>query len=431
MRILWLKTELLHPVDKGGRIRTYQMLRALAREHEVTYLTLDDGTAAPDAAALAREYCARLVTVPFKPPRRGSLAYYLAHARLLWGSGEGFHAPPRGSLGFYAALAGNLFSSLPYAVTRYRSRQLQDALVQLLAEGGVDVLVCDFLTPAINVPEKIGVPTVLFQHNVEAEIWRRHAEVGRNPVQRAYFGLQWRRMARFERATCKRFDVVAAVSEQDAAHFRDCYGVREAVAIPTGVDTDYFQPGGYGIREDRHLVFTGSMDWMPNEDGIMFFADRVMPLLRQRLPGVRLSVVGRAPTPRLLALADSHDDITVTGRVPDVRPWLARASAAIVPLRVGGGTRLKIYEAMAMECPVVSTTIGAEGLPLIAGEHLLVADDPEGLAEACSTLLLAPDHAREMAASAARYVRERFGWEGVARAFTAACATARDAEPSL
>jgi len=399
VRILWLKTELLHPVDKGGKIRTYQMLKALAREHQVTYLTLDDGSAAPDAATLAKEYSADLVTVPFRPP-------------------------PKGSAAFFAALAGNLASSLPYAVARYRSPAFQARLEGLLHDREFDVVVCDFLVPAVNVPRELRAPSVLFQHNVEAEIWRRHTAVAGNPVKRAYFRLQWRRMVRFEREACHRFDMVAAVSDQDAQLFRDRYGVADAVAIPTGVDIEYFAPEGHNGREERHLVFTGSMDWMPNEDGILWFAEQVMPLLRQRVAGVRLSVVGRSPTARLKALADQHADIVVTGRVPDVRPWLTRATASVVPLRVGGGTRLKIYEAMAMECPVVSTTIGAEGLPLKPGEHLLVADDPEGLAEACASLLLDPSRARGLALAAARYVRERFGWDRVARTFAAVCEAA-------
>jgi sugar transferase (PEP-CTERM/EpsH1 system associated) len=407
MRILWLKTELLHPVDKGGRIRTYQMLRVLSREHEITYLTLDDGTAALNAVELSREYCTDLVRVPF-------------------------HPPPRGSFAFYAALAANLISPLPYAIARYRSPAFEDRLTTLLAERDFDVIVCDFLPPAVNIPEDLQVPSVLFQHNVEAEIWRRHTEVARNPLQRWYFGLQWRRIQRFERDACLRFSVVAAVSNQDAAHFRRTYGVETSIAIPTGVDIDYFRPEGHGPREERHLLFTGSMDWMPNEDGILFFTEHVMPLLRHKVPGIRLSVVGRSPTARLIALTDDHDDIIVTGRVPDVRPWLARASAAVVPLRVGGGTRLKIYEAMAMECPVISTTIGVEGLTVRPGEHLLIADDPVGLANACARLLLDEDRATRIAEAAAHHVRERFGWDRVTLAFLNICrsATLKRFEPA-
>ena len=146
-----------------------------------------------------------------------------------------------------------------------------------------------------------------------------------------------------------------------------------------------------------------------------------MPLLRALVPGVRLSVVGRNPPARIQELAMQHPDIAVTGRVEDVRPYLARASAAVVPLRVGGGTRLKIYEAMAMECPVVSTTIGAEGLPVRHGEHLLVADDAAALAAACAEVLLHPARQAVLATTAAQYVRSRFGWSGVADAFARLC----------
>lgn len=396
MRILWLKTELLHPVDKGGRIRTYEMLRELARRHAVTYLTLDDGTAAPDAAARAQEYCTELITVPFRPPAAGSA-------------------------GFYAALARNVASPLPYAVARYHHRPFADAIARVLAEGRFDVVIADFLPPTVNLPGQLPVYTVLFQHNVEAEIWRRRTDVATNPVARAYLRTQLRRMERYEREACHRVDRVIAVSEADAEHFRRVYGVASAVAIPTGVDTAYFQPQGFGPREERHLVFTGSMDWMPNEDGILFFTEQVMPQLRRLVPGVRLTVVGRKPPTRIQALAERHPDIVVTGRVEDVRPYLARATAAVVPLRVGGGTRLKIYEAMAMECPVVSTTIGAEGLPVRDGGHLRLADTADALASACAEVLRHPERRNALATAAAAHVRQHFGWSGVAAAFEALC----------
>jgi polysaccharide biosynthesis protein PslH len=400
MRLLWLKTELLHPVDKGGRIRTYQMLRAIAREHHVTYLTLDDGTAAPDAAARASEYCAEPVTVPFRPPAR--------------------HSP-----GFFAALLANLASPLPYAIARYRSPAFAARLRAELARAVPDVLVCDFLTPAVNLPAgPLPCPSVLFQHNVEAQIWRRHVEVARG-VRRAYFGLQYGRMRAFEARACRRFDRVIAVSAEDAEHFRREYGVADPRWVPTGVDVEYFRPDPSVAREPGHLVFTGSMDWMPNADGIGFFVREVLPLVRREVPEARLTVVGRDPGPELQALAAGSRGVTFTGRVPDVRPWLARAAASVVPLRVGGGTRLKIYEALAMECPVASTSIGAEGLPLRDGLHLLLGDDPPALARACVWLLRDRDRAAAMAAAAARYVRERFGWDRVAERFVALCAEAR------
>ena len=173
MRILWLKTELLHPVDKGGRIRTYQMLRALRRDHTVSYLTLDNGGAAPDAVERAHEYCQELERIPFRET-------------------------PKDSPRLFADLAANLLSPLPYAVAKYASPQMRRRVVERVAQGDVDVLVCDFLFPSQNVPRGLPCPTVLFQHNVEAEIWRRHTEVAQSAVRRAYFQEQWRRMRRFE-----------------------------------------------------------------------------------------------------------------------------------------------------------------------------------------------------------------------------------------
>ena len=235
-------------MDKGGRIRTYQMLRALARQHEVTYLTLDDGTAAPDAKAKAHEYCARVEVVPFTPPAKGSA-------------------------GFFSALLGNLISPLPYAVSRYEVPALRQRLRDLVRDHKVDVVVCDFLAPSINVPNDLGVPVILFQHNVEAMIWERHAQVASHPLKKWYMGEQWRRMKRFEASECRRFDRVVAVSVQDADVFRRDYGVTDCPDVPTGVDTDYFVRQPDVARIPGSMVFTGSMDWMPNEDGIAWFVE--------------------------------------------------------------------------------------------------------------------------------------------------------------
>ncbi len=399
MHILWIKTELLHPVDKGGRIRTYQMLRALAREHEISYLTLDDGTAASDAVAKAGEYCARVEAVPFAPPAKGSL-------------------------GFYGALLANLASSLPYAVARYEVPALRARLRALCAAHKVDVVVCDFLAPSINVPSDLGVPVLLFQHNVEAMIWERHARVATHPLKKAYMTEQWRRMKRFEASECQRVSRVVAVSPQDADVFRKEYGVADVPDVPTGVDTSYFVRQPDVVRVPGSMVFTGSMDWMPNEDGIAWFVESILPRIRAAMPTATLTIVGRNPTAKVQSLHAPGAGVTVTGSVPDVRPFLAAHQLFVVPLRVGGGTRLKIYEGMTMGLPTVSTTIGAEGLPVRDGEHLVLADDPDAFARECVSLLRDPVRAVSMGNAADAYVREHFGWDGVARRFADLCRTA-------
>jgi polysaccharide biosynthesis protein PslH len=400
MHILWIKTELLHPVDKGGRIRTYQMLRQLRREHRITYLALDDGAGGAQAVERASEYCHDLVVVPFATRAKRTT-------------------------GFYWELLQNLASPLPYAVAKYRSPALTRELRRLVAGGDVDVIVCDFLFPSLNVPSSLGPPTVLFQHNVEAAIWERHAQVASHPVKRLYMREQWRRMRAFEGRECRRFDKVVAVSQEDCGVLERAYGLRAVEEVPTGVDTDFFRPGNTVTRSSNEIVFTGSMDWLPNEDAVAWFADAILPRIRAEVPDARLTIVGRTPSQPVLDLARAHRDITVTGSVPDVRPYMERAAAFVIPMRVAGGTRLKVYEAMGMEIPIVSTTIGIEGLPVRHDVELLVADEPEAFAAAVVRLLREPPLGTRLATNAARRVRAEFGWREVASRFASICGALR------
>lgn len=395
--IVWVKTELLHPVDKGGRIRTYHMLAELRKTHRITYICLDDGDASPDAVTRATEYSDELIRVPLR-------------------------RQPKGTWRFYLDLVRNLMSSLPYAVAKYESPELRREIERVVAGGDVDVVVCDFLTPSLNVPTGSGkARSVLFQHNVEAMIWRRHAEVSRNPIRRAYMATQWRRMRAHEQKECARFDHVIAVSAEDEQVMRSDYRLSAISSVPTGVDTRYFQRDPATVRSPTELVFTGSMDWMPNQDAISYMVSEILPRIRERIPAATLTVVGRNPPLAIRHLADEYSFIKVTGSVPDVRPYLARGAVFVVPMRVGGGTRLKIYEAMAMGCPVVSTTIGAEGLPLKNGDTIVLADDPGEFADEVVALLEAPATAAAMAERAERLVRSEFGWGKVAERFGAIC----------
>ncbi|MBO0722349.1 MAG: glycosyltransferase, partial [Blastocatellia bacterium] len=360
------------------------------------YLTLDDGSAAPDARERAAEYCHELVCVPHR-------------------------TTPKFSVGFYAGLARNLVSPLPYFMQKYRSAEMRKAIVDRIGKSRPDVLVCDFLVPSINVPAELPLPAVLFQHNVEAMIWRRHYEVQTHPVRKAYLRNQWEKARNYEREECRRYDRVVAVSADDRVVMEREYGLTAVDEIPTGVDTEYFRPSGKLSIEPNHLVFTGSMDWLPNEDAIRYFTAQILPLIRLSIPDVRLTVVGRNPFPGLIELSKRDPAIVVTGRVDDVRPYIERAAAYVIPLRIGGGTRLKVYEALAMERPLISTTVGAEGLPVSDGEELLLADTPENFAAAVVRVLHDRSLASRLGTRAAATVRERFGWDRVAESFADIC----------
>jgi polysaccharide biosynthesis protein PslH len=389
MRILWLKSDLLLPLDKGGKLRTWHLMRHLARRHQITYLAFADPETDPADVAGMRSVAANVITVP-----RTDV--------------------PKGSLRFYMEAAARLPDPLPYAVAKYRSRPYAAAVRACLEQQPFDLIVCDFLVPAVNLPRQLPCPAVIFTHNVESEIWRRHTETQTSTFVRLLYRSQYRRMLRFEGRTLERFAAILAVSDADRSTFARIYPAAANCpvhVIPTGVDTKYFAPGPSEL-DSRHLVFTGSMDWLPNEDAMSYFCRDILPRARAEEPGVTLSIVGRAPTPAVRALA-ADAGVVVTGRVEDVRPEMRRAAVYVVPLRIGGGTRLKIFEAMAMGKAVVSTTVGAEGLPVVDGRHAVLADTAADFASAIVNLLRNPERRARLEAAARALVVERYDWSAV------------------
>jgi glycosyltransferase involved in cell wall biosynthesis len=290
---------------------------------------------------------------------------------------------------------------------------MERTIADLTKREKFDSVVCDFLNASQNMPD-LG-SAVLFQHNVEAVIWKRQAERAGNPAVRAYFGLQARKMRDYEQQACRKAKSVIAVSEADAEIMRRDYGAQRVFPVSTGVDLDYFAPQPAPATAD--LVFVGSMDWLPNVDGVTWFVEEILPLIRRRRPETTLAVVGRKPGREMLELAAGDSKIRVTGTVPDVRPFMWGSAISIVPLRIGGGTRLKIYEAMAAKIPVVSTTIGAEGLDYKPGENIVIADPPQTFAEQCVALLNNAAERKRLAASAWELVRSRYSWEVVCHQF--------------
>ncbi len=400
MRILWVKCDFLHPTTRGGQIRTLEIVKRLHARHEVHYLAYDSDN--PEGLKRAPEYCTRAYPVRLD-------------------------VPPRRSPAFVAQLAGNLFSSMPLSLSRYCSEAMQKQIAVVLNESQFDSVVCDFLSPAPNFAS-LG-QCVLFQHNVETTIWRRHAENAPDPLRKLYFKVQADRMFRWERRMCREVAEIIAVSPQDAALMREMFGVGEVAAIPTGVDLDFFRrPADVSPKAD--LVFLGSMDWMPNIDGVEYFVREILPLIRKQVPECRLAVVGRTPSASTKALAERDPGIQVTGTVADVRPWLWGSKVSIVPLRIGGGTRLKIYESMAAGTPTVSTSIGAEGLDVSHPANIRLADTPAGFAEQCIELLEDARESERLAAEALALVTARFSWDVVTTEFERLLLAARNRAPA-
>jgi glycosyltransferase involved in cell wall biosynthesis len=394
MRILWVKVGGLWPPTTGGRVRSFHIVSALSRRHRVTLVTTHGS--GDDPAGLARELpgCERVVSLPYQVPKRGSARFPLA-------------------------VAGSWFSRDPVDLWKWRLPALRDRIRSLVHGGSVDVVVADFLFAAVNVPFRGAVPAILFEHNVEYLIWKRLCDIERRPWRRALLALEWRKLRAREADVCRRADLTIAVSDDDRQRLAEIAPGAGIASIPTGVDTVYFRPGAAAERP-RRLVFSGSMDWQPNEDAILYYIEQIQPLIHRTDPDVTLTVVGRNPTDRLRTAAE-RAGVHLTGTVDDIRPAVAEAAVCIVPLRAGSGTRLKILEALAMGKAVVSTTLGAEGLSLVPGRQFVAADTPAAFADAVVSLLRDPDRRRRLAAAGRDLVERTGSWEQVARQFESLC----------
>jgi sugar transferase (PEP-CTERM/EpsH1 system associated) len=391
VKILWVKSGGFLPLDTGGKIRSYSLLRELARRHHVSVFTFYPEQE-EDRHGQLRDFCKEVFLQPLSLPPRASFSDLLAYAR-------------------------NIPRPLPYPMVKYCRPEVKAHLARTLAAQNYDIIVCDYLLTAAVIPWEVDCPKVIFTHNIEAVIWERHWRVSRNPLWKLMSWREYRTMARVERLYLSKADHVLTVSDSDREFFSKTVAPEKITTIPTGVDVGYFQESSTNSGEPDTLVFSGSMDWLPNEDAMLHFADKILPLIRERAAGVKLIVVGRQPTSQVRALEARHPNIVVTGTVADIRPYLRKACVYVVPLRIGGGTRIKIFEAMAMGKAVVSTSIGAEGLPVTSGKNIVIADAPETFAAAVLRLLGNPGERQDVGRAARELVERQYGWPAVTDIF--------------
>jgi glycosyltransferase involved in cell wall biosynthesis len=416
MRILWVKADKLLPVQNGGNIRTYHVLRYLSARHELTFFSYYGGTPDPDyERELQRQLPGAVAVCTGKRELSGAARAldYLVH----------------------------LGAQPPYAVSRFADTKVQKQLQDWFREQRFDVAVCDFLDAAVNFPGRLNIPSVLFQHNVESEIWRRHAATAGNPAKKMIYRMEFRKMLRYERAVVRKFQHVISVSANDRSIMMQWVDADRVTIVPTGVDLAQYRPdparldptsapatsdpansGPNPLAASAPLItFVGAMDWEPNVDAVEYFCSEIWPAIKAEVPQARFRIVGRNPGRRVQKWAsnsNSNDDsIEVTGRVPSVIEHLRQSAVIIVPLRIGGGTRLKIYEAMATAKAVVSTTVGAEGLDVHHGRDIMLADDAPSFAQAVIMLLRDPELRRRYEKAAAE-TAARYDWPAVGERFS-------------
>jgi glycosyltransferase involved in cell wall biosynthesis len=391
MRILWIKANKILPVHSGGDLRSFNILRQVARSEEVIFLSYYDGPVDAEYETKLQHELPGSVCVSMGRGLSGQIARGIDYLR-------------------------RLPEEAPYAVSRFASGKVRERLKSCLSQQRPDVVVADFLDAAINLPEHLEAPSVLFQHNVESEIWRRHASNGSSGIKKLVYGVESSKMLRYEKKTVNQFDHVIAVSEHDKQLMSAWVEAERITVVPTGVDSDQFCPGQLPGQEKPLVVFVGAMDWEPNVDAVNYFCAEIWPKVLARVPGAHFRIVGRNPDRRVRALAGPS--VEVTGRVPSVVEHLREAAVVVVPLRVGGGTRIKIYEAMAVGKAVVSTTVGAEGLDVQHGQDIVLSDQPEDFAESV-TALLRDVEARGRLGRAAAQLAAKYGWPVIGAKFKA------------
>lgn len=377
LNLLFLSTRTPWPADDGGNIAILEPVRLLARRgHQITLLTFGDRTADhhPELSRIAEVVMIRHV----KP-----------------------HGIPRAMI--------SLARPQPYSVLRYRDGRFLDQLNRLLTSRPFDLVQCEHLHMAGYFPaiEKHGIPKVLREQNILSVLMNRFATHG-SWWKRVWAATQSGKIRRFETSAFARADINLAISPVDAGHIRRTSPAARIEVVPAGVDLERFRPRAAGSGS-MTVMFTGSLEWAMNIDGVEWFVRQIWPEIIRKRPDARFLIVGKNP-PAAIRQFGSQDSITVTGTVPDIRDWIAQAAVCVVPLRMGSGIRLKILEALAMGKAVVSTSIGAEGIPVEDGVEIRLADTPGAFSGAVTELLADPALRERMGRQGRRMVETGYGW---------------------
>lgn len=390
MRITIVDGDLPYPPNSGKRLRTLNLMLPLADRHDITYIgRAVDATEGETAAQYLADH--RITPIIVTEP-----------------------VAPKSGPSFYMRLIGNLASNLPYSVASHVTPAMREAVQRHAAIAPVDLMQIEYVGYMYG-HDGLDCPLVLQAHNVESLIWRRYAETESNPLKRAFCALQHAKYVAYEREQFHLADRVVAVSEPDAQLARSLYGDPAMAVVDNGVDVAAFRDLAPSPAS-RQVLFLGALDWRPNIDAVEQLLSIILPALRRRVPDATLAIVGRKPSAGLRRAIEAAPGATLFADVPDVRPYLRGSAVMAVPLRVGGGSRLKILESLAASLPVVSTAVGAEGLCLENGRHIAITETGQAFAESLAAVLTDPATAAAQAAAGREAVAARYDWSMLATA---------------
>jgi glycosyltransferase involved in cell wall biosynthesis len=401
LNILFISTENPFPLDHGHHIRTYNVLKLIAGHHDVHFLGFVKNE---------KDF------VHLEPVRR---LCRTAHVFLLRDGASRFR--------MYASLMRNLMSPLPYIAQKYYQNDMDRKIKEVLGAGDIDIVHFDMLHLG-QYMSGVDVPKMLTEHNVESLRVYRLLKNSRNVLFKGFMYFQYLKLKRYERDICTKADVCAVVSENDMNELKAIGAQARFVVIPNGVDTDYFAPEG---RSDHlSLIWTGGMNSLYNREAVDFFADSIFPRIEEKIPDVKFSIVGAGQTKKILKLRDKNQNVRLTGYVDDVRPYMDAATVYIAPIKSGSGTKLKVLHALSMGKPVITTTVGAEGLDVQDGVHLLIEDDPKMFAEKTVYLLTNPAVAERLGKNGRRLMVEKYDWRIIGRKISEVYGAFADRAPS-
>jgi len=382
MKILFITPNIPYPPDHGGRMRSFAFLKNLAARHEIILLSFNRQDDDPYGLHELRRICSKVLIVPLTNKQLGKNK---RKEQLL-----------------------SIFRRKPYQYVLNYSHLMQKRIVQLSLKHDFDIVQVEFSQMGYYhlPPSSINV---LDQHNVEAEILHHNYLSERASFRKLCSYFEWKKFMSDEIAICNKFSACLATSDLDKATIAKSLPSTDIHVIPNGVDSKYFQPDPSVLPEKNVILFTGTINSFPNTDGLKFFLKEIFPLIQQELPTVQFIIAGKNP-PQAIENYARQPNITVTGYVKDMRTCFTKASAVVVPLRIGGGTRLKILEAMAMGVPVVSTAIGAEGLEVVHGENILIADEPSEFAQEVIHLIRNKVLQKKLVNNGRQLIETKYDW---------------------
>lgn len=384
MNILFLSPENPYPPQGGHHLRSYNVLRLLAQDHRIFFVGFSQGNAD---------------------------FYYIPQLGKLCETVDIFRVPRTGyNLPFLREAVKNLFQPHPLIAERYLLKAARQRIRELMERCAIDLVHIDMLACALYRDGMEGVPVLVTNHNVESLRLQRRCQVTANPFLRSYLLYQSRKLYRFEREMCSRFDCCITVSAADRDYLQQMSGASRFAVIPNGVDTGYFRPVE-GEETTGRLVWVGGMATAYNADAVDFFIGQIWPLITRLVPGVTIDFIGHSPTAKLRQTAAIDPRVRLFGFVDDVRPLVQSAALFIAPIRSGSGTKIKVLNAMAQAKAVVGTTVAAEGIEARDGFHLCIADEPGLFAERVAGLLADPSRREQMGRAAQHLIEQKYSWD--------------------